>query len=63
MLLLTRETDQKIVIQVGTEIITVMVCQVRGDRVRLGFQATEEVQIDRQEVYESKQRNQPRNCA
>ena len=48
MLVLTRHTDQSIVI--GHDIV-VTVLEVRGDQVRLGIRAPRSVQVHREEVY------------
>jgi carbon storage regulator len=50
MLVLTRHKDEKIVIG---DNITVMVVDVRGDRVRLGIEAPPEITIHREEVYQA----------
>ncbi len=50
MLVLSRKKDEKIII--GDK-ITVMVIELRGDKVRLGIDAPKEVTIHRQEVYEA----------
>lgn len=47
MLVLSRKPGERIVIGDGIE---VMVLEVRGDRVRLGFTAPKDVAIHRQEV-------------
>jgi carbon storage regulator len=57
MLVLTRKTNEKIVI--GDNVV-ITVVDVRGDRVRLGFEAPQDVEIHRQEVYERIQREGPR---
>ncbi len=49
MLVLTRHTDEAIVIGDGIEIVVV---EVRGDRVRLGISAPPEVPVHRKEIYE-----------
>jgi carbon storage regulator len=49
MLVLSRKTGEKVVI--GDK-IEVTVLQVRGDRVKLGFSAPEEVAIHRRELRE-----------
>ena len=46
MLVLTRKTNESIYIDGGIE---VMVVQVRGNRVRLGFRAPSDVSIQRKE--------------
>lgn len=55
MLVLTRMKDEKIVIAVGDLEVIVTVAEIRGDTVRLGFDAPREITIDRLEVYEAKQ--------
>jgi carbon storage regulator len=51
MLVLTRQPDQVIVIDTGIAIITVKVCRVRGDRVRIGIDAPDDVIVRREETY------------
>lgn len=53
MLVLSRKKDEKIVIG---DNITIMVIEIRGDKVRLGIDAPREVTVHRQEVYEAIQR-------
>ena len=58
MLVLTRRTDQSIVIgdpQKPGECIEVVVVEVRGDQVRVGVQAPRSVAVDRTEIWEQKQ--------
>ena len=55
MLVLSRKKDEKIVI--GDK-ITIMVIEIRGDKVRLGIDAPRDVTVHRQEVYEAIQREQ-----
>ena len=55
MLVLSRKKDEKIII--GDQ-ITVMVIEIRGDKVRLGIDAPKEISVHRQEVYEAIQREQ-----
>lgn len=50
MLVLSRKKDEKIVI--GDK-ITIMVIEIRGDKVRLGIDAPKDVSVHRQEVYEA----------
>lgn len=53
MLVLTREKNESIVI---SDNITVVVIEIRGDKVRLGIEAPKEVPVHRKEVYEAIQR-------
>ena len=55
MLVLSRKKDEKIIIG---DNITIMVIEIRGDKVRLGIDAPREVTVHRQEVYEAIQREQ-----
>ena len=48
MLVLSRKRGERIVIGDG---VTVTVLEMRGDRVKLGFNAPAEVPIHREEVY------------
>lgn len=50
MLVLSRKKDEKIIIG---EDITLMVIEIRGDKVRLGIDAPREVAVHREEVYEA----------
>ena len=50
MLVLSRKKDEKIIIG---DNITIMVIEIRGDKVRLGIDAPKEVTVHRQEVYEA----------
>lgn len=51
MLVLSRKVGERI--QVGDE-IEVVVCEIRGDKVRLGVVAPREVQVDRAEIRKRK---------
>lgn len=50
MLVLSRKKDEKIVIG---DSITLMVIEIRGDKVRLGIDAPRDVTVHRQEIYEA----------
>ena len=50
MLVLSRKKDEKIVIG---DSITLMVIEIRGDKVRLGIEAPRDVAVHREEVYEA----------
>lgn len=56
MLVFSRKTDE--VIRIGDH-ITVMVVEVRGDKVRLGIEAPRDVPVHRGEVYDAIQRSKP----
>ena len=55
MLVLSRKKNESIVIN---DDITIVVVEIRGDKVRLGVEAPKEVPVHRNEVYESIRRNQ-----
>ena len=55
MLVLSRKKDEKIIIG---DTITLMVIEIRGDKVRLGIDAPKDVTVHRQEVYEAIKREQ-----
>lgn len=57
MLVLSRHKNEVVVIKVGDVLIAVTVTEIRGDKVRLGVHAPEEVAIHRQEVYDAIQRD------
>ena len=57
MLVLSRNPRQTVVITVGNRQIRITVTAICGDKVRLGFDADRDVQIDRREVYEAKLRD------
>jgi len=50
MLVLTRRINESIVIN---DDISVLVVEIRGDRVRLGIEAPKDVVVHRKEVYEA----------
>ncbi len=49
MLVLTRRTDEKIVIG---DNVTVTILGVKGNQVRIGIEAPREVQVHREEIYQ-----------
>jgi len=53
MLVLSRQRDEKIII---ADNIVITIVDIRGDKVRLGFDAPIEIPIHRQEVYDAIQR-------
>jgi carbon storage regulator len=65
MLVLSRKKNESIVINND---ITIVVVEIRGDKVRLGVEAPKEVPVHRREVYDAIRRNdaataQPRASA
>ena len=50
MLVLTRKRDESIVI--GDD-VTIVVVEIRGDKVRLGITAPKEIPVHRREVYDA----------
>jgi carbon storage regulator CsrA len=53
MLCLTRRLDEEVIVEMPDgRIVRVRVGEVRADRVRLLFDAPQDVRIDRREVYE-----------
>ena len=54
MLVLSRKKNESIVINND---ITIVVVEIRGDKVRLGVEAPKEVPVHRKEIYEAIKRN------
>jgi carbon storage regulator len=54
MLVLSRKVDESIVIN---DDITIIVVEIRGDKVRLGIEAPKEVPVHRREVFDAIRRN------
>jgi carbon storage regulator len=54
MLALSRKKNESIVINND---ITIVVVEIRGDKVRLGIEAPKEVPVHRREVYDAIKRN------
>ncbi len=57
MLLLSRKKGEEILIG---ENIVITVTEIRGDRVRIGIKAPQEIPVHRREVYDAIQRDGPR---
>lgn len=55
MLILGRKYDEKVRIQVGDEVIWVTVVDLRPGSVRLGFEMSEAVVVDRLEIHYAKE--------
>ena len=60
MLVLSRKKNESIVIN---DDITIVVVEIRGDKVRLGVEAPKEVLVHRNEVYEAIRRYQQNSSA
>jgi carbon storage regulator len=58
MLVLSRKKNESIVIN---DDITIVVVEIRGDKVRLGVEAPKEVPVHRREVFDAIHRNENRN--
>jgi len=56
MLVLTRRINESIVIN---DDISVLVVEIRGDRVRLGIEAPKDVTVHRKEIYDAIQETAP----
>ena len=54
MLVLSRKKNESIIIN---DDITIVVVEIRGDKVRLGVDAPKEIPVHRNEVYEAIRRN------
>ncbi len=53
-LVLTRQAEQEVVVVVrGHIIMTIRVASIRGDKVRIAFEANRDFDIHRKEVFES----------
>ena len=55
MLVLSRKKNESIVIDND---ITIVVVEIRGDKVRLGIEAPKEIPVHRREVYDAIKRNE-----
>src|SRR5437868_14274457 len=60
MLVLSRKKNESIVINND---ITIVVVEIRGDKVRVGVEAPTEVPVHRREVYDAIKRNEAENSA
>jgi carbon storage regulator len=60
MLVLSRQRDESIII--GDKVVVTIV-DIRGDKVRLGIQAPNEIPVHRQEVYEAIQKENRNSTA
>ena len=58
MLVLSRKTDEEIVIN---DDIVIKVVEIRGDKVRLGIDAPQQIPVHRREVYDAIQKENKGN--
>jgi carbon storage regulator len=61
MRVITRKKNESIIIEGKHGKITVVVVEIRGDKVRLAVEAPREVPVHMNEVYEAIRRNQDRS--
>lgn len=59
MLVLSRQRDESIVIN---DNVVVTIVDIRGDKVRLGIEAPQEIPVHRREVYDAIQRENHRSA-
>ncbi len=52
MLVLTRSKGQSVFVEIAGQVLEVMITEVRGDKVRLGFAGPRDFDITRSENYE-----------
>lgn len=57
MLVLSRKKNESIVIN---DDITIVVVEIRGDKVRLGVEAPKEVPVHRREIFDAIRNNEPK---
>ncbi|MEZ6097268.1 MAG: carbon storage regulator [Pirellulaceae bacterium] len=57
MLVLSRKANEDVLIGEGKNQIVIKICEIRGDKVRIGIDADKVIPILRREVYEALQRN------
>lgn len=58
MLVLSRKKNESIIIN---EDITIVIVEIRGDKVRVGIEAPPEVSVHRREVYDAIKKNEAAN--
>ena len=58
MLVLSRKKNESVVIN---DNITIVIVEIRGDKVRLGIEAPKDVTVHRKEIYDAIQASIPRD--
>lgn len=58
MLVLSRKKNESIVVN---DDITIVIVEIRGDKVRLGIEAPKEIPVHRREVYDAIKRTEKEN--
>jgi carbon storage regulator len=53
MLVLSRKKSEAVIIGDGEDRITIMVVEIKGDKVRLGVNAPQTLPVHREEVYDA----------
>ena len=61
MLVLSRQRDESIMIGEGDKLVEVIIVDVRGDKVRLGITAPNDIPVHRREIYDAIQREKQEN--
>lgn len=54
MLVLSRKENESVVARIDGRLVKITVTEIRGDKVRLGFEAPRDIEVDREEVFERK---------
>lgn len=55
MLVLTRRKRESLIVTLPSgEIMTLTICDLRSDKVKLGVEAPDEVKVQREELYDAK---------
>lgn len=60
MLVLSRKKGEAVVISLGDLRVSMTIVEVRGDKVRVGFSAPDDVQVHRSEIQEQIDAGMPR---
>lgn len=61
MLVLSRHRNEWIDIQIGDQLVSICVVEIRGDKTRLGIEAPKHVAVHRREVREAIERDGKRD--